>query len=72
MDQCVKNMYKDEGYKNNRRNPWLSGNFAPVKQELPLSPCSYVGSIPEEFAGGEYIRNGGNPVSNQDLTRDFH
>ncbi|CAD0041586.1 unnamed protein product [Aureobasidium pullulans] len=28
--------------------------------------------IPCELAGGEYVRNGGNPVSNEDLGRDAH
>lgn len=39
---------------------------------LPLTPCSYTGSIPEELAGGEYVRNGGNPVTNEALGRDAH
>ena len=53
-------------------HPYLSGNFAPVHQLLPLSPCSYSGFIPEEFHGGEYVRNGGSPVTNEDLGRDAH
>jgi len=58
-----------------RRNgvhPYLSGNFAPVQQTLPLTPCTWSGDIPEELYGGEYVRNGGNPVSNEDLGRDAH
>ncbi|KAM3422488.1 hypothetical protein BST61_g2835 [Cercospora zeina] len=54
------------------RHPYLSGNFAPIQQTLPLTPCTYTGSIPEELAEGEYIRNGSNPVSNDDLGRDSH
>ncbi|KAI4275320.1 MAG: hypothetical protein LQ337_003304 [Flavoplaca oasis] len=65
-------MHQDKGINKGSRNPWLSGNFAPIEHELPLTPCSYTGAIPDEFAGGEYIRNGGNPVSNQDLNRDAH
>lgn len=53
-------------------HPYLSGNFAPVQQTLPLTPCTYSGEIPEELHGGEYVRNGGNPVSNEDLGRDAH
>lgn len=53
-------------------HPYLSGNFAPIEQTLPLTPCTYTGSIPEELAGGQYVRNGSNPVSNSDLGRDAH
>lgn len=51
---------------------YLSGNFAPVQSVLPLTPCTFTGSIPEELAGGEYVRNGGNPVTNEALGRDAH
>jgi len=57
---------RDDGH------PYLSGNFAPVEQTLPLTPCTWSGDIPEELYGGEYVRNGGNPVSNEDLGRDAH
>jgi len=53
-------------------HPYLHGNFAPINRVQPLTPCSYTGSIPEELAGGEYVRNGGNPVTNEDLGRDAH
>jgi carotenoid cleavage dioxygenase-like enzyme len=53
-------------------HPYLHGNFAPIHRVLPLTPCSYTGTIPEELAGGEYVRNGGNPVTNEDLGRDAH
>jgi hypothetical protein len=51
---------------------YLAGNFAPVKRALSLTPCSYEGSIPAEFHGGEYVRNGANPLTNDDLHRDSH
>jgi carotenoid cleavage dioxygenase-like enzyme len=54
------------------KHPYLSGNFAPIHQTLPLTPCTYTGTIPEELADGEYVRNGSNPVSNEDLGRDAH
>ncbi|KXL45605.1 hypothetical protein M433DRAFT_246871 [Acidomyces richmondensis BFW] len=54
------------------RHPYLSGNFAPIHQTVHLTPCSYTGRIPRELAGGEYVRNGSNPVSNEDLGRDAH
>lgn len=37
-----------------------------------MTKCTYDGHIPSELAGGEYVRNGGNPVSNEDLGRDAH
>lgn len=54
------------------KHPYLSGNFAPIDQTLPLTKCSYTGEIPRELADGEYVRNGSNPVSNEDLGRDAH
>lgn len=37
-----------------------------------MTPCKFTGTIPEELLGGEYVRNGGNPVTNEDLGRDAH
>ncbi len=53
-------------------HPYLTGNFAPIRQTQPLIPCDYTGVIPEELHGSEYVRNGGNPVANEDLGRDAH
>lgn len=53
-------------------HPYLSGNFAPVTTECPLTDCLYQGTIPEEFAGSQYVRNGGNPLANSELDRDAH
>ncbi|KAI1856397.1 hypothetical protein JX265_011644 [Neoarthrinium moseri] len=53
-------------------HPYLSGNFAPIKQTRPLTVCDYTGEIPRELAGGQYVRNGGNPTTNEDLGRDAH
>lgn len=58
--------------KKSHPHPYLSGNFAPVHKTVALTPCKYSGAIPEELLGGEYVRNGGNPVSNEDLGRDAH
>ncbi|KAL1866683.1 hypothetical protein Daus18300_006627 [Diaporthe australafricana] len=55
-----------------RQHPYLSGNFAPIKKTTPLTPCSYSGSVPLDLGGGQYVRNGGNPVTNDDLGRDAH
>ncbi|KAK1054157.1 hypothetical protein LTR74_016021 [Friedmanniomyces endolithicus] len=54
------------------KHPYLSGNFAPIQQTLPLTPCTYTCTIPAELADGQYVRNGSNPVSNDDLGRDAH
>ncbi|KAK3099077.1 hypothetical protein LTR53_019124, partial [Teratosphaeriaceae sp. CCFEE 6253] len=34
------------------KHPYLSGNFAPIQQILPLTPCTYTGTIPPALAGG--------------------
>ncbi|KAF5683939.1 retinal pigment epithelial membrane [Fusarium circinatum] len=54
------------------RHPYLTGNFAPIHQTTNLTPCTYSGCIPPELTGGQYVRNGGNPVSHQDLGKDAH
>ncbi|PSR82508.1 retinal pigment epithelial membrane protein [Coniella lustricola] len=54
------------------RHPYLSGNFAPVQTNTALTPCTYAGTIPPDLGGGQYVRNGGNPVTNEDLGRDAH
>lgn len=51
---------------------YLSGNFAPVREPLTGKICDYHGEIPKDLVGGQYIRNGGNPVSNEQADRDVH
>ncbi|PWN42433.1 carotenoid oxygenase [Ceraceosorus guamensis] len=53
-------------------HPYLSGNYAPVRTELPLTACRYEGHVPDEFRDGQYCRNGGNPLSGEDEMRDAH
>ena len=55
-----------------RQHPYLDGNYSPINVVHPLTKCRYSGVIPSELAGGEYVRNGGNPVSNEALGRDAH
>lgn len=53
-------------------HPYLSGNFAPVRTQLPLTDCKYIGHIPQELLGGQYVRNGGNPAVNAEASRPAH
>ena len=34
--------------------------------------CTITGNIPEELVGGQYIRNGGNPVYPPEKGRHYH
>ncbi|KZT52911.1 carotenoid oxygenase [Calocera cornea HHB12733] len=43
-------------------HPYLSGNFAPTAHEHPLTACSITGTLPPSLSGGQYIRNGSNPL----------
>lgn len=54
-----------------RTDRFLTGNYAPIHTTLSCSPCNIIGQIPEEFVGGQYVRNGSNPLRN-DSKRDFH
>ena len=56
----------------NHPHPYLSGNFAPIQQERALEKCKFSGALPRELVGGQYVRNGGNPVLNEVLGRDAH
>lgn len=71
MADCGHKRKRGDGERSHK-HPYLSGNFAPVNQTRPLTPCAYEGTIPHELLGGQYVRNGGNPVSNEDLGRDAH
>ncbi|WVW83059.1 hypothetical protein I302_105076 [Kwoniella bestiolae CBS 10118] len=54
-------------------HPFLRGNFAPVFQEYISHSCQIVhGHIPEELIGGQYIRNGGNPIYPPEKGRHYH
>jgi carotenoid cleavage dioxygenase len=41
-------------------NPYLEGNFSPVKTEIAVDSLETIGKIPEEL-NGLYVRNGPNP-----------
>ncbi|KAH9813775.1 carotenoid oxygenase [Melampsora americana] len=43
-------------------HPFLSGNFAPVQIEHSLTLCQFSGVLPDELVGGQYLRNGANPL----------
>jgi carotenoid cleavage dioxygenase-like enzyme len=53
-----------------QRHPYLSGNFAPIETEVPLTPCLVYGSLPTELTGGQYIRNGGNPLFGKSIAQN--
>lgn len=54
-------------------HPYLSGNFAPVLEEFVSYPCEIVqGAVPKELHGGQYVRNGGNPVNPPEEGRNYH
>lgn len=53
-------------------HPYLVGNFSPIHESPCLTQCNYTGTIPSELAGGQYVRNGGNPFLNSDLGREAH
>ena len=46
-------------------SPWLTGNFAPVRQEVTAFDLETTGTIPKELEG-RYLRNGPNPVAQED------
>lgn len=43
-------------------SPWLTGNFAPVREEVTATDLAVTGRIPEELCG-RYLRNGPNPAT---------
>ncbi|MGM9454612.1 carotenoid oxygenase family protein [Legionella bozemanae] len=45
---------------NNSNNPYLSGNYAPVHDELGVNQLEVIGEIPKDLMG-IYMRNGPNP-----------
>lgn len=53
-------------------HPFLKGNFAPVTDEYISHPCQFDGDLPDELLGGQYIRNGGNPVYPPEKGRHYH
>jgi len=46
---------------NMQNNPYLSGNYAPVKDELAVQSLKIIGEIPKDLTG-IYMRNGPNPA----------
>jgi carotenoid cleavage dioxygenase-like enzyme len=53
-------------------HPFLRGNFTPVTEEYISYACEIEGSIPPELLGGQYIRNGGNPIYPPEKGRHYH
>jgi len=46
-------------------NPYLEGNYGPVREELTVTELEVSGRIPEHL-DGRYLRNGPNPVAEPD------
>jgi len=46
-------------------NPYLAGNFAPVRDEVSVTDLPVTGTIPTSLSG-EYLRNGPNPIVDPD------
>jgi carotenoid cleavage dioxygenase len=46
-------------------NPWLTGNYGPVLEEVTAFDLPTTGTIPEELTG-RFLRNGPNPVGGVD------
>lgn len=54
-------------------HPYLAGNFAPVFNEYISYPCDVIaGAIPSVLEGGQYVRNGGNPIFPPEAGRHYH
>ncbi|KAE8415082.1 carotenoid oxygenase [Aspergillus pseudocaelatus] len=59
------------GKENSRKHPYFSGNYAPIYTVQHAHPCEVQGTLPEEFLGGQYVRNGSNSLQDDDR-RDLH
>jgi carotenoid cleavage dioxygenase len=46
-------------------NPYLDGNFRPVREEVTITDLEVTGTIPPEL-DGRYLRNGPNPITDPD------
>src|SRR5436305_4991332 len=51
-------------------NPYLSGNFGPVHEEVTTADLDVTGSIPD-YLDGRYLRIGPNPVGEVDV-ENYH
>ena len=48
-----------------KRNPFLEGNLAPVRDEVTITDLKVTGTLPHEL-DGRYLRNGPNPIGDVD------
>ena len=54
-------------------NKYLTGNYAPVVDEITAIDLQIIGTLPPEL-NGRYLRNGPNPIGDvdaQDFTRGY-
>ncbi|KAG4262914.1 hypothetical protein FPRO03_10277 [Fusarium proliferatum] len=54
-----------------QRNSFTQTSMSQPDEDVS-PPLRHPGYIPPELTGGQYVRNGGNPVSHQDLGKDAH
>jgi carotenoid cleavage dioxygenase len=50
----------------NDASPYVTGNYAPVTEELTVTDLTVIGQIPEELEG-RLLRNGPNPIGDVDM-----
>ncbi len=56
---CFRTLSRDK--ENIAENPYLQGNFAPIKTEIDAENLEIEGALPEHL-NGTYLRNGPNPM----------
>ena len=49
-------------FRNKTSNPYLTGNFAPIAEEVTAENLAVDGELPRELCG-RYVRNGPNPIT---------
>lgn len=66
-------LVKSSNKKKRSTHPYLAGNFYPVRKESELVACDiFAGAIPDDLAGGQYLRNGGNAFHPPEEGQAYH
>lgn len=53
---------KKKQKRDNKNNPFLQGNYAPIREENDFQDMPIIGKIPDNLPKGIYMRNGPNPA----------